>query len=87
MKRKSFETLWKGAKEYTAFRGNNYVAIYNCFMLELEDDARDVQGSDFEPKRFAFFMQSWRWNAQQEQMNHNRTPKQLCRDVYEAYGM
>lgn len=81
----SFNTLWKHAKNYVAFSTYDYVASYNCFMWALEENAKNVHGEDFDSNKFDHFVQCYRFNAQQEQINYNRTIKQLCLSAYESY--
>lgn len=81
----SFNTLWKHVKNYVAFSTYDYVASYNCFIWALEENARKVEGEDFDADKFDFFVKSFRWNAQQEQFNHDMTIKQVCQSAYDSY--
>ena len=81
----SFNTLWKHAKDYTAFDTFDYVASYTCFMWALEENAQKVEGENFDADKFYLFFQSYLYSAQQEQLNHYRSIKQLCQSVYDSY--
>ncbi|SAL76518.1 hypothetical protein AWB71_05255 [Caballeronia peredens] len=83
----TFNTLWKKAQEYVAFDETKYTRAYNCFMWALEENAKKVEGDDFDPKAFNYFLLSWRWNAQQAQLNRDCSIRQLCLSVYEAYTL
>lgn len=85
MKIKKFETLWKLAKQYESFDINDYVSVYNCFIWAVEEHATNVFGEEFNYEKFRDFVLCWRWTAKQEQSNKQKTPKQLCNDVYGSY--
>lgn len=89
-KKRKFETIYREMNYYQQFKDGNDVMKFNCFMGEFRKDAvKSFVGSDDEFNRqYNFYLQSWRWNAQQRDLGKNahQSSKQFLKEVYENYN-
>lgn len=82
----TFNTIYNECKYYNNFNVD-FKTSYNIFMTELLEQAQKEE--DFNSKTFSFFCQSWRWTAQQNDLNlvDNSKIKKFLRKVYDAYNI
>lgn len=86
---RKFETIYREMKHYPAFASGDEEIKYNCFMNELIVDAERVTEYDETKfnKTFNFYLMSYRWNAQQRDINNcdGQSTKQFLEKVYDNY--
>ena len=82
---KTFTQLWNETENFEAFTGQEYdtVNTYNLFMVELRQEAKKFEG--FDERKWEFYCDSFRYNAQQELIKKHRTAKQFCAMVYDNF--